>query len=122
MSAVEQVAGWVSTAIVGLGGGGFLVNVLRARSQNRKETAEGSAILVNSASAYAQQLTNDLRTLRADFDAYRAAQNERVARQDVRFRLHTRWDEDVRRRLAELGETVPAAPPLYTEPIPEESS
>lgn len=122
MAGLDQIAGWLSTGIVSVGGGAFLVNVVRARSQNRKDTAEGSAILVNSASAYAQQLTSDLRTLRADFDAHRRAEADRTARQDVRFRLHTRWDEDVRRRLAELGETVPAAPPLYSDPIPEESS
>src|SRR5689334_8648109 len=114
MAGFDQIVGWVATGLVSLGGGKFFLDLVTARSKGRKDGAEGSAILVSSASEYARQLTTDLGNLRSEFSAYRREQEDRQRRQDAQFRAHSRWDQDVARKLAEVGEQVEPPPPLYT--------
>lgn len=108
MPTADQIVAWVAALIVALGGAKFGAAGLRAigRALTKKDSAEGSAILVNSASEYAKQITTEHNKLRAEFDDYRR-------RQDLLFRQHAEWDVEVRIRLLQLGETVPAPPPLY---------
>lgn len=115
-------AGWIVAAITGGGGLGFLVNIITAKAKSRRDGAEGSAVLINSASSYAQQLTKDNAALRAEFDqlrrdwdAYQRQQQARERQQERLFRDHTRWDDTVRAKLSQMGEAVPPAPPLYIE-------
>lgn len=114
--------GWIVAAITGGGGLGFLVNLITAKSKSRRDGAEGSAVLINSASSYAQQLTKDnaalreeFNKLRSDFNNYRSEQEAREREQGRLFRDHTRWDDTVRAKLSQMGEAVPPAPPLYIE-------
>lgn len=113
MASPDSIASWIVSVLAAGGGTKFVIDLLSARSKSRKEGAEGSAILVNSASEYARQLTADLKAMREEFDRYRNEQDTRSRLQEGRFREHARWDVQVQRKLLELGEVVPEAPPLY---------
>lgn len=122
MADETSLAGYIVAAITAGGGVGFVANLIASRAKAKRDGVEGSAVLINSASAYAKQLTDDNVKLRAEFAAlrlemydYRTAQERREREQDRRFREHTRWDDAVRQRLSQVGETVPPPPPLYLE-------
>jgi hypothetical protein len=120
VAGADQIIGWVSSGVVALGGGKFLVDLITSRARGKKETAEGSAILVNSASEFARQLVQDQKALRTDFDDYRRRTEAAEARRSRLLRQHADWDAEVRAKLRELGADIPAAPPLEinTEEVP----
>lgn len=102
--------------VFGTGGAAkFALDMISSRSKNRKESAETQVTLVDSTSNYAVQLTERIAKLHHEFEAYRARTEERFRRQDAAFRRHGYWDDQVQRRLAELGEQVPDPPPLYLD-------
>lgn len=115
MAGVEQVIGWLSSGIVTLGGGKFLVDVLRSKATNRKTSAEGEAILLNSASEYARQLVDDQAKLRREFDAYRHRADALERRRQAALRSHAYWDGEVWRKLVELGVEISHPPPFEIE-------
>lgn len=108
----------VSVVVAALGTGGlgkFAYDMITARSGGRRSKAEGSVILVDSATKYAQGLVDRLDRLDAEFEAYRRKQDDRNRAQDRLFRAHSRWDVTVQNKLEDLGESVPDPPPLYAE-------
>lgn len=110
---LDVIGSWVVGTVAAGGSGKYLYDLVVARYKGRKEGAEGTAILVNSASAYARQLQEDAtaarreaREAREEFHAYRREQQ-------ARFREHADWDAQVWRKLRDLGEVIPEPPPLY---------
>jgi hypothetical protein len=102
-----------------LGGGKFIYDMFTVRAANKKTNAEGSVILVDSASSYAQTLVSDLLELRTEFneyrketDKYRRENDQRNRRQDELHRAHARWDMHVQHQLHLAGVEVPDPPPL----------
>lgn len=119
---IQTYAQWFAAALGVLGGGKFIFEMLTVKSSNRKAlaegsktAAEGSVILVDSASAYAQTLVNQMKELREDFDNYRDQQDRRNRQQDFLYRVHSRWDLSVQHQLQLLGVEVPEPPPLLSD-------
>jgi hypothetical protein len=111
----DQVLSW-AVAILGTGGvAKYVVDMVKSRSGGKKDKAEGAVVLVDSASNYAASVVARLDKVTDEFDAYRRTQDERNRRQDILFRAHARWDDQVRRKLAEMNHDVPDPPPLYSE-------
>lgn len=115
MASADSVAAWIVAALGAGGGGKFFYDLVTMRARGKKIGAEGSAILVGSASEYARQLTEDHAALRGELNRHVTEQRARDARLDRMFREHGRWDMEVYRRLAALQEPVDPPPPLYVE-------
>lgn len=115
MAGVDQIVGWASTALVAMGGGKFVLDLFLSRGQNRKASAEGDAILINSAGTYVKQLTDDLTQQRREFDEYRREQDNRDRRRAAALAAHASWDGQVWRKLYELGVDIPPPPPVDIE-------
>ncbi len=115
MPTLSSIASW-AVAALGTGGiGKFVYDMVTARQGGKKAKAEGAVLLVDSASTYAQGLVGRLDKITDEFDEYRREQQARDRRQELLFRQHAEWDDEVRRRLRTLGESVEPAPPLWSE-------
>lgn len=119
----QTLAQW-AIAVFGAGGiGKFLWDIFTARSQNKKNNADVTVNLVNSATGYADGLAKRIDSINDRFDTFRKEQELKDDERDRRDRLqarllmdHSRWDHRMATALRQQGITVEEPPPLF---IPE---
>lgn len=111
---------WV-IGLIGTGGlGKLLWDVITALTQRKKNTAETTVMLVNSATEYADKLDKRLDNINNKFDEFRREQEQRNRDNDRRWReqdrlliQHARWDHQTVSTLRAKGIPVEEPPPLF---------
>ena len=120
MESIPVVIQWV-VALIGVGGvGKFVHDLFGARSQAKKGDTDNAAVLVTSATGYADKLVTRLNEVSDAFDEFRREQEERNRRQEARNRqddrlklVHSQWDNMAASEIRSLGGHIGDPPPLF---------
>jgi hypothetical protein len=116
---------WIGGLIAAVGGAAGIASFIKARPEAKKLDADAAKVIQETSAdmikTVRESVREDLVALRArvaELEQDRKDRDRRDEMQYRRLRVHQSWDEQIARKLRELGEDIADPPPLYPDPTP----
>lgn len=114
---------WIGGLIAAVGGTAGIAAFIKARPEAKKLDADTAKVIQETSAdmikTVRESVREDMAALRArvaELEQDRKDRDRRDEMQYRRLRVHQTWDEQIARKLRELGEEIADPPPLYPDP------
>lgn len=114
---------WVGGLFAAVGGTAGIAAFIKARPEAKKLDADAAKVIQETSAdmvkSVRESVREDMAALRArvaELEQDRKDRDRRDEMQYRRLRVHQTWDEQIARKLRELGEDISDPPPLYPDP------
>lgn len=114
---------WVGGLFAAVGGTAGIAAFIKARPEAKKLDADAAKVIQETSAdmvkSVRESVREDMAALRARVAELEQDRRDRDRRDELhyrRLRVHQTWDEQIARKLRELGEEIGDPPPLYPDP------
>lgn len=114
---------WIGGLFAAVGGTAGIAAFIKARPEAKKLDADAAKVIQETSAdmvkSVRESVREDMAALRsriAELEQDRRERDLRDRMQYQRLRVHQSWDEQIARKLRELGEEISDPPPLYPDP------
>jgi hypothetical protein len=114
---------WIGGIFAAVGGTAGIAAFIKARPEAKKLDADAAKVIQETSAdmvkSVRESVREDMAALRARVAELELDRKERDRRDELqyrRLRVHQSWDEQIARKLRDLGEEIGDPPPLYPDP------
>lgn len=120
---LAQWGPWIGALIAAVGGTAGIASFIKARPEAKKLDADTAKVIQETSAdmikTVRESVREDMAALRSRVAELEQDRKDRVRLDEMqirRLRVHQSWDEQIARKLRELGEDISDPPPLYPDP------